>query len=125
MRDVPAPIHCIQAKLALLIILLGLFSITAAQALDGKTLFKVSRGMELMDDDNLKNNSVEAFGDALFFHGYVSGVLDALNVSLPAGVELSQCSEIVANYLKSHPEDRHLPASFLVVCAVREKFPTK
>ena len=121
----PAPVHSIKAKLALLIILLGLFSVPAAQAFDGNALFEESRGMVVMEDDNVKNNSVEAFGKALFFQGYVRGVLDALNVSLPAGVKMSQCCEIVANYLKAHPEDRHLPASFLVVCAVREKFPAK
>lgn len=64
--------------------------------------------------------------------GYVGGVQDSANgqpvngflfFCVPSEVKGSQAEEITLNYLKAHPEERHLPAKTLVIWALAEKFP--
>jgi hypothetical protein len=64
--------------------------------------------------------------------GYVIGVLDEYmdhvkrstgkDVKVPLGVTNVQCSAIVKNFLKRHPEGRHLLAAALVRQAISEAF---
>lgn len=61
--------------------------------------------------------------------GYAMGVQDAFNggeqqyFCVPPPVNISQVEEIVFNYLKVRPEQRHLAAKILVLRALKEKFP--
>ena len=59
---------------------------------------------------------------------YVLGVVDALRDAgmfcVPANsVQVNQVVDIATAHLRDHPENRHLPASDLIVSALKEKFP--
>ncbi len=135
MSKPPTAINSIKTKLTLLIVLFGSLSFLSAHAgisdldgadvsvLDGAALFKVSRGYIAVEDDDKSNDTRRAALDAMLFMGYVCGVLDASRMVLPEGVTAGQVIEIVANFLKTHPELRHKTASSLVELAFAEKFP--
>jgi hypothetical protein len=67
--------------------------------------------------------------------GYVAGVYDAVDnpltggsanagkVCMPESVKMGQLEDSVKLWLREHPEKRHLEASFLVLQALKEKFP--
>jgi hypothetical protein len=42
---------------------------------------------------------------------------------VPVGSVRQQTVDVVVNYLRDHPETRHLGGSELVVTALKEKFP--
>jgi hypothetical protein len=92
--------------------------------------------------------NAEAFykdGDALFdkcsddgasfnkgvCYGYILGVFDALENRSntfcvpqgPQGATVQLLVDVLSNYLRDHPETRHLPAADLVSVALKEKFP--
>jgi Rap1a immunity proteins len=58
--------------------------------------------------------------------GYIQGVWDALlrkrDVCRPDGLTVIQLGDVKL-YLRNHPRTQHLPASDLVVFALKEKFP--
>lgn len=62
---------------------------------------------------------------------YVSGALDGFRMTkegqtlltLPPEVSGVQAQDVVLKYLKDHPEQRHLPAAFLVISALLKAFP--
>jgi Ssp1 endopeptidase immunity protein Rap1a len=57
---------------------------------------------------------------------YITGVLDTLDdrgFCLPKEAVAAQTIDVVILYLRDHPERLHLPASGLVVDALKEKFP--
>lgn len=61
--------------------------------------------------------------------GFVFGVVDMHNAAglkmfcVPEGVTGGQLKDIAKKYLAEHPGERHLPASFLVIKALKETFP--
>src|SRR5262245_8237262 len=62
--------------------------------------------------------------------GYILGAYDASEraapgkiICVPTGVKAQQVRDGVKLYLRNHPDKRQLPASYLVVIALREKFP--
>ena len=60
--------------------------------------------------------------------GYVAGVAATSDrygytFCLPNGVKDNQLSDVVSMWLRDHPEKRHKAAGFLVVEAMKEKFP--
>ena len=72
-------------------------------------------------------------------NNYVVGVIDGYTAAvaspkapphqaefaIPAGVTGQQTVDIVVKYLREHPAERHVPASILIVVALRESFPAK
>ena len=56
--------------------------------------------------------------------GYITGVADTLydTKCFTKGVSSRQLYDAVKQYLESHPEDRHHPASSIVVDVVRKAF---
>ena len=60
--------------------------------------------------------------DALFFAGFVTGVLDTCKIRFPENVATGATFQIVADFLKAHPEERHKSGWSLVKFAVEEKF---
>jgi Ssp1 endopeptidase immunity protein Rap1a len=65
----------------------------------------------------------------LFCIGYIEGVADALSrmhlQCLPEQVAARQIVELAVNYLRDHPEKRHLVASDEVGLALVQAFPCK
>lgn len=58
--------------------------------------------------------------------GFVSGVASALERTLfcfPVGMAKGQLTDIVLQYLETHPEERHLFGVDLVIMAIGPKFP--
>jgi hypothetical protein len=63
-----------------------------------------------------------------YCHGYATGVAVASDQEgnafcLPPGVNSLQLRDTVKLWLRDHPEKRHLSGSFLVIQALKEKFP--
>jgi Rap1a immunity proteins len=64
-----------------------------------------------------------------FCTGYIMGAVDAVlgagfhKVCIPNGVAQKQMRDVVTSWLDDHPEKRHLSAEFLVIEALKEKFP--
>ena len=61
---------------------------------------------------------------------YVEGTVDALSVDkticLPEShVTTGQVKDIIVNYLRDHPQNRHNSASLLAAIALNEAFPCK
>jgi hypothetical protein len=69
-----------------------------------------------------------------FCRGYIAGVADILEngevggyrACIPAPtVEIGQLAEVVTNFLRDHPDERHLTAANNVAFALSEAFPCK
>jgi Rap1a immunity proteins len=67
-------------------------------------------------------------------YGYAAAVVDSQEALLakgkylfcvPATGTLGQLTDVVKKHLRDHPEDRHHPATFLVIRALMEAFPCK
>jgi hypothetical protein len=62
-------------------------------------------------------------------HGYVIGLADARiidgTICVPNGVEVRQVVDIVVQYLREHPESRHIAAERLAEGALKRAFPCK
>ena len=56
--------------------------------------------------------------------GYIVGVADTLEdtTCLTKGVSSRQVYDVVKQYLESHPEERHYPASAIVSDAIKKAF---
>ena len=80
--------------------------------------------------------------DASFCNGYILGVGDMdsflrafeqerkvnsgiVHLCVPSGVTTGQVVRVVAKWLKNNPEKLEMPASALVLAALREAFPCK
>jgi hypothetical protein len=90
-----------------------------AAFLDGNQLFT-----ECRDGDNPQAEArLSQWG---ICYGYIVGVSDALkDVCLPNAAKAGQVRDVVALWLRDHPEKRHLPAIDLVTSALKEKFPCR
>lgn len=69
-----------------------------------------------------------------FCYGYIASVADSQKAFMakgtyhfctPSEATLGQLSDVVKKYLGNHPQDRHHPATFLVIQALMEAFPCK
>lgn len=71
-----------------------------------------------------------------FATGYISGFVDAIIGSkmllnakpvacVPAGVTYTQLNDIIHNYLKNEPKERHKSAILLIITSIRETYPCK
>jgi hypothetical protein len=69
-----------------------------------------------------------------FCRGYIAGVADILENREVAGyracipaptAEISQLAEVVTNFLRDHPDERHLTAASNVAFALSKAFPCK
>jgi Rap1a immunity proteins len=62
-----------------------------------------------------------------FCAGYVAAVSDALgpdqHVCIPNAVTVKQAADVITNYLRDHPEQRHYAAWGLGLLALRLAFP--
>lgn len=56
--------------------------------------------------------------------GYVMGSLDQASWKIPPNATRGQVKDVVKKYLIDNPEQRDLPASFLVSLAVLKAWPT-
>lgn len=60
--------------------------------------------------------------------GYVAGVVDSLNqivFCLPSTVTVGQLNDMIRNYLRNTPAERHLPADVIISKAFGVAFPCK
>jgi len=78
----------------------------------------------------------EHFSAQGFCKGFIQGVSEVLNGAadgrfgvlrfcLPDGVNLGQEQDVVIKWLTENPQERHLPASLVVISALAEAFPCK
>jgi len=104
-------------------IILLFSSLASAQLINGNTLFE---RMVEYDKNERGDPDFDQFG-CIFYMGYVEGIYDLMVDSFndPKNVTVGQILSIVGKYLKDNPEKRHLPASFLVMDALRNAFPKR
>jgi hypothetical protein len=60
--------------------------------------------------------------------GYVAGVVDSMNrfmFCLPSSVTIGQLTDMVHNYLRNTPSERHQPADVIIAKAFSVVFPCK
>ena len=60
--------------------------------------------------------------------GYVAGVVDSLNqvvFCMPSTVTVGQVNDMIRNYLRNTPAERHLPADVIISKAFGVAFPCK
>ena len=74
------------------------------------------------DGNDMWKNCADSDGKSNFYSGmclgYIAGAVDSITSNikdcLPAGTQLGQIRDLVANHLRDNPQDRHLPASWIV-----------
>lgn len=82
-------------------------------------------GNELLND--LDNNSETLIHKAMAT-GYIIGVHDATEGALhcsPMGITVGQIRDMVHQWLRANPADRHHPANAIVVHVLRSTWPCK
>jgi hypothetical protein len=99
-----------------------------AAAADGKPYANYTSGNDLY---GFCDSSQPA--DFLICAGYVSGVVDTVGrvqreqgfclFDIPLNVPRQQAADVVAKYLREHPETRHYSAVDSVVPALKQAFP--
>jgi hypothetical protein len=80
-------------------------------------------GNKLLSDmeDNANTSKMYALG-------YIAGVVDSMNqivFCLPSTVTVGQLNDMIRNYLRNTPAERHLPADVIIVKAFGVAFPCK
>ena len=98
-----------------------LIALTAALAFSAQAQF-VSGNMLLSDMDDTASTS------RMYALGYVAGVVDSLNqvvFCLPSTVTVGQVHDMVRNYIRNTPAERHLPGDVLISKAFGVAFPCK
>lgn len=80
-------------------------------------------GNELFDVCNARVNDQRQ----LFCVGYIEGASDALNsqgtICTPKDITVRQTVDVILNYLRKHPEQRHMAAPVLTGAALVQAFP--
>ncbi len=95
-----------------------------ADPLSGKELLRMMQNAE-------SHSATPGEYQPTAYDGYVLGVSDGLmGTSLyyycpPTNVTRRQLRGVVTSYLKSHPNDTHVPGGALVTAALIESFPCK
>ena len=106
----------------------------AVSSFSGPASAGVKDGNKLYEHCSSSESSPTYYQDAAACTLYIVGVYDGIELAtsvydkenfycFPEKVIVKQITEIVANYLQKHPEKRHLPASALVVIALKDAFP--
>ena len=121
-------------KMALLLVAVSLFVASPVMATDGKTLLQKCREYTRFLGDRY-NPTIE-FADIYKCLGLVEGTTNTHDIlTINSGkqgmycqpstsqVELEKNTSIVLKYLKEHPEELHLSASYLILKALKETFP--
>ncbi len=121
-------------KLALLLIVVSLFVVSPAMATDGKTLLHKCREYTRFLGDRY-NPTIE-FEDIYKCLGLIEGTTSTHDILTVASgkqgmychpsnyeVEVEKNTSIVLKYLKEHPKELHLGASYLILKALKEAFP--
>jgi hypothetical protein len=111
-------------------VLLAISSALAEEYLDGNQL------LQLCEDNAEPRGAcigyVVGIADLLMLFTYKgvtladadgNGMTAGFNWCRPAGVTNEQLADVVASYLRDHPEKRHLSALSQVVPALRDTFP--
>jgi hypothetical protein len=84
-------------------------------------------GDELFDVCNVPTVDPRHFNDPC--SGYIAGASDVLNsqgtVCTPKEVTVHQTVDVILNYLREHPAQRHMAAPMLIGAALGQAFPCK
>lgn len=120
-----------QAKwfvsLFLLVVLVSVNGQAKAEMISGNMLVEKMRDYEKIQQGERDEKLI----GGMFYIGFVTGVVDALHwmppfsFELPDGATTGQLADVVAKYLKEHPEKRTEPGAWLVIQAVMTAFPQK
>jgi hypothetical protein len=91
-----------KTKTTLAALLLAAVMVTPSYGADEFFLKGARNQLRWRDDKKIE--SLYSLGS---FTGYVEAVWDSGQVNAPDGVKLGQVVDIVANYIKEHPAERH------------------
>lgn len=123
----PASVPSVVATIRVMLVALALLLYGPKSAVAYNAFFSGNNLLELCNDPSMEGACLE----------YVAGVADVLSILVEdgsslngfrpcvpvAGVKVSQLSDIVVRYLRTHPEERHLTAASLVAKALSLAFP--
>src|SRR4051794_38598655 len=116
--------RALSMRVLVAVLLVGVSSVCRAQYHTGNSILPfLDKAVKAINERPQATQGTYEMGVA---HGYVQGIADALLIGqscVEAGVTLNQIVEISANYIRKHPERRHLAAKQLIVEAVSEAFP--
>ena len=76
-------------------------------------------------NENCNSNGA---ADNLFIYGYVEGVIDARQYiadgyCIPSPVQARQLRDVVCMYIQNNPQNRQIPAGYLVIEALKQAWP--
>jgi len=115
-------------KLRTLFFVAGLLWPASAFSQASHTTFRT--GNELYESCISKTNSSQTnSAQNIFCLAYVAGIFDALEslrmTCRPNEVTMGQAQDMIANYLRDHPEARHVAAADIVGSVLLKTFPCK
>jgi hypothetical protein len=99
-----------------------LIALTAALAFSAQATYFNDGNKLLSDMEDSSNTS------RMYALGYVAGVVDTLNqfsFCLPSNVTVGQLNDMIKNYLRNTPAERHQPADVIITRAFSAVFPCK
>jgi hypothetical protein len=99
-----------------------LIALTAALAFSAQATYFNDGNKLLSDMEDSSNTS------RMYALGYVAGVVDSLNqvvFCMPSTVTVGQVNDMIRNYLRNTPAERHLPADVIITRAFSAVFPCK
>jgi len=99
-----------------------LIALTAALAFSALATYFNDGNKLLADMDDGSNTS------KMYALGYVAGVVDSLNqvvFCMPSTVTVGQVNDMVRNYIRNTPAERHLPGDVIIAKAFGIAFPCK
>jgi hypothetical protein len=109
-------------RISVMVLTMALTVATTAAHAEGLVLQWMT-GNELFDKCSQPPNGSGLYSQCI---GYVEGVVDVLNLHrtmdgysncIPVNVQASQLRDVAMNYLREHPQDRHLGAAMLTITA--------
>ena len=99
-----------------------LITLTAVLALSAHATY-FNDGNKLLADMNEGSSTKR-----MYALGYVAGVVDSMNrfmFCLPSSVTIGQLTDMIHNYLRNTPSERHQPADVIIAKAFGIAFPCK
>jgi len=113
--------------------LIGVSNIALAEEAELKTGTFV-RGKELLEQCSVPQLTEASIIPHKFCEAYIMGVLDLhllsviqtgkhVNICIKKDTTIDDISPSVTNWITAHPEQQNLPASLLIILALREKLP--
>jgi hypothetical protein len=110
-------------RLRALVLAVGL--LWSGQSLSEETVQSFENGNVLYQECTAADSTPQN----VFCTGYVTAVSDSLEsqrlICTPKHATAGQAIDIIVNYLRNHPEDRHLAAYSLAKLALMAAFPCK